>query len=184
MSRDSIIDLSKAGNADEIRSRSKFFELIWMICEFIFVFNPLQLSSGLRVFIIRIFGGQIGRGVIFRQRTKIKYPWKLKIGDNCWIGEEVWIHNQDNVTIGNNVVISQGTFITTGSHDIYIDMKLITRPINIEDGVWITSKCIILMGSHIGSGCIVTPGSVVRNSLEKNSIYGGNPLKFIKLRVK
>ncbi|WP_216360333.1 hypothetical protein [Deinococcus indicus] len=131
---------------------------------------------------LRKFGAKIGKNVIYRQRTRVKYPWKLEIGDNCWIGEGVWLHNQGKLIIGNDVVISQESFITTGSHDTKHSMDLIVRDVIIESGAWITSRCIVLSGVKIGKNSIITPGSVVNKSTEAGNIYGGNPIKFIKER--
>ncbi|WP_281885385.1 WcaF family extracellular polysaccharide biosynthesis acetyltransferase [Paenibacillus sp. YYML68] len=178
----SVIDLSKAGNGDFTRTWPRWLEALWMIIEFILVTNPLQVSSKLRIGVLRIFGAKIGSGVIMRARTRIRFPWNLTIGDNCWIGEGVWISNKGKVVIGNNSVISQESFITTGSHEPYVTMDVIVKPIIIQDGVWITSRCIVLPGVTVGKNSIVTPGSVVNKDLKPNGIYGGNPAKFIKNR--
>ncbi|MFJ8259763.1 colanic acid biosynthesis acetyltransferase WcaF [Peribacillus asahii] len=176
-----IIDLSKASPGN-FRVRPKWFEGIWMIFEFLFITNPLQFSSKLRVVVLRLFGAKIAHGVIMRSRVRVRFPWNLKIGENCWIGEGVWISNKDLVEIGDNVVISQETFITTGSHEVNKTMDTIVKPVIIKGGSWITSRCIILQGVEIGVNSVITPGSVVNRSLKGNEIYGGNPVKFIKKR--
>ncbi len=150
--------------------------------EFCFVTNPIQVSSKLRILLIRMFGGKIDKNVIMRPRVRIKFPWNLEIGNNCWIGEGVWIHNQDKVYIGNNTVISQEAFITTGSHDHYKTMDLITKPVRIGSGVWITSRAMILLGVSIADNAIITPNSVVHRNIEKAGIYCGNPAVLIKER--
>ena len=152
-----------------------------MVAEAIFVRNPLQVSTRLRVAVLRAFGAKIGRGVLMRD-VHVKFPWNLEIGDRCWIGEKVWIHNQGQVTIGHDAVVSQETFITTGSHDIAETMDLIVKPVEIRDGAWVTSRCIIQMGVVIGKNTVVTPGSVVVKSLPSAKIYGGNPAAFIRDR--
>lgn len=117
--------------------------------------------------------------MIFRPRTRVKYPWKLCIGDRTWIGEGAWIHNQDAVSIGDDVVISQEAFITTGSHAHRRDMALITRPVVLESGVWVTTRCIVLGGTIIKTSAIITPNSVVgpNQTLEAAGIYTGNPAR-------
>lgn len=135
---------------------------LWGIFEFLLVTNPLQVSSSLRIRTLRIFGAQIGDGVIFRPRTRVKFPWKLHIGDRCWIGEGVWFHNQDHIYVGHDAVISQEAFLTTGSHAVRKDMGLLTKPIWIAAGAWVTTRCIVLGGSSIGVSSILTPGTVVK----------------------
>jgi putative colanic acid biosynthesis acetyltransferase WcaF len=113
---------------------------------------------------------------------RVKFPWNLEVGDNCWIGEGVWIHNQGQVIIEDNVVLSQESFVTTGSHDIHESMDLVIEPVIVRRGAWVTTRCLVLQGVEIGENAVVSPGSVVYKSLAPDAIYGGNPAKFIRKR--
>lgn len=168
------IDLRTAPGARDTWDRPRALVYLWSIAELLLVTNPWQVSSQVRVAVLRAFGAQIGEHVIFRPRTRVKFPWKLHIGDSSWIGEGVWFHNQDHIFIGDNVVISQETFLTTGSHAHRRDMALITRPITIEPGVWITSRCMVLGGAHIGRSAVVSPMTVVGGKVEPNSVVQGS----------
>ena len=55
-----------------------------------------------------------------------------------------------------------------------------SKPINIEDGVWIGAEVIILPGITIGSGCVIGAGSVVAKDTEKDSLYVGIPARKVK----
>lgn len=167
-----VIDLSKAPGERAAWDQPAWKVYLWALCELIFVTNAWQISSGLRIRVLRAFGAEIGNGVIFRPRTRVKFPWKLHIGDRSWIGEGVWFHNQDHIYIGHDVVISQETFLTTGSHAHRRDMALITRPIVISAGAWITSRCIILGGSEIGRSALVRPATRVGGVVPPNAIWG------------
>jgi putative colanic acid biosynthesis acetyltransferase WcaF len=167
-----VIDLTQAPGERAAWGRSKLTVYAWSAFEMVFVTNAWQISSRLRIAILRMFGAQIGDGVIFRPRTRVKFPWKLVVGDNSWIGEGVWIHNQDLVQIGHNVVISQETFITTGSHAHRRDMALITKPVRIDEGAWVTSRCIILGGTHIQRSALLTPGTVASGTISAGSVWG------------
>lgn len=176
------IDLSKAGNGDFETGRSKIFIGLWLLVEWLFVTNSLQISSKVRILALRAFGATIGDGVIMRQRIRVKFPWRLTVGDRSWIGEGVWIHNQGELTIGSDTVISQESFLTTGSHDIRATMDLVIKPVRIGNGVWVTSRCMVLSGVEIGDNAVILPGSVVDRSVEAQSICGGVPARFIKHR--
>lgn len=167
-----VIDLAQAPGAREAWDRPKTTVYFWGVCELLFVSNPWQVSSRLRIAVLRAFGAEIGSGVTFRPRTRVKFPWKLHIGDGCWIGEGAWFHNQDDVYVGSNVVISQECFITTGSHRASSDMGLVTRPVHIDDGAWVTSRCMVLGGAHVGRSAIVEPMTVVRGAVPANAVYG------------
>ena len=166
-----VIPLAEAPGAGEAWDRPRLVIYLWAVAELLFVTNPWQISSSLRVRVLRAFGARIGSGVIFRPRTRVKFPWKLDIGNDSWIGEGVWFHNQAVISVGSDVVISQESFLTTGSHAIRRDMSLLTSKIVVEDGVWITSRCVVLGGSHIGRSSVIRPMTVVSGVLEPNQIY-------------
>ncbi|WP_217269526.1 hypothetical protein [Goekera deserti] len=136
------------------------------------VSNPLQISSRVRRVVLVAFGATIGEGVLLRPRLRVRFPWKLTVGDRSWIGEDVWLHNQDQLTIGADVVVSQGTFLTTGSHAHRRDMALITAPVVIEDGAWVTARCVVLGGTRIGRSAVVSPGTVVSGNVPAGVVFG------------
>lgn len=168
-----VIDLSQAPGEHAAWDRPVSTVLLWSVLELLLVTNPWQISSAVRVGVLRAFGAKIGRGVVFRPRTRVKFPWKLEIGDSTWIGEGVWFHNQAMITIGSDVVLSQETFLTTGSHAHRRDMALITRPITIADGAWITSRCIVLGGTTVGRSALARPMTVVKGAVAPNSVVSG-----------
>lgn len=170
-----MIDLSRAPGERAAWDRPIWRIYLWSVCELIFVTNPWQISSALRVRVLRAFGAKIGHGVVFRPRTRVKFPWKLHIGDRSWIGEGAWFHNQDHIYVGHDVVISQEAFLTTGSHAHRRDMALMTRPIHISAGVWVTSRCVVLGGTRLGRSALLTPLSVVSGDVPAGAIFGGNP---------
>lgn len=165
-----VIDLSKAPGEGAAWGRPKWVVYLWAIAERLFVTNSWQISSRLRVSVLRAFGAEIGEGVIFRPRTRVHLPWKLHIGDRSWIGEGVWFHNQDHIHVGRNVVLSQETFLTTGSHRHRKDMALVTRPIVIEEGAWVTSRCVVVGGVRIGRSTLVAPLTVVDRDLPEGVV--------------
>ena len=177
-----VIDLSLAGKGNYRAKRSALIELIWFVVEACVINNKLLPLSFIRVALLRLFGAKIGTGCRFVHPLRVKAPWNLEVGDNCWFGVDVWIYNQTLIRIGSNVCISQGTFLTAGSHDTSTTMDLHVAPIIIEDGVWITSKCVVQMGVTIGRSAVVTPLSVVHRSLEAEGVYGGNPCRLIRKR--
>lgn len=183
MSHLPVIDLSKAPGERASWGRAAWVVYLWGLCELLLVTNPLQISSRLRVAVLRAFGAEIGEGVIFRPRTRVRFPWNLHIGARSWIGEGVWFHNQDHVYVEHDVVISQDTFLTTGSHAHRRDMALITRPIVIEAGAWITARCVVTGGARIGLNALIAPLSVVQGEVPSNTIVAGSPCRVVGNRV-
>lgn len=170
-----VIPLAEVPAATTGWGRSKLVVLSWVVAELVFVTNPLQLSSALRIWILRLFGASIGKRVIVRPRTRVRFPWNLQIGDGSWIGDGVWISNREMVSIGHDVVVSQGTFITTGGHAVRTDMRVVSSPIQIEEGAWLTTRCVVLGGSSIGRSAVIEPNTVVRGRVPSNVIWGSLP---------
>ena len=149
---------------------------LWYLCNVFFFKSSLAPHSGLKVFLLRLFGAKVGREVIIKPSVNIKFPWKLAIGDHSWIGEGVWIDNLANVFIGRSVCLSQGAFLLTGNHDFKkITFDLITAAIVIEDGVWIGAAAIVCPGVTCGTHAVLSVASVATGNLEANFIYKGNP---------
>lgn len=177
-----VIDLSLAGKGNYVRRVSRLTEAAWFVIEACVINNKLMPFSALRVALLRLFGAKIGPHCRFVHPLRVKAPWNLEVGANCWFGVDAWIYNQAPIRIGANVCISQGTLLSAGSHDYATNMDLRVAPIVIEDGVWIASKCVVQMGVTIGRSALVTPLSVVHRSLAPEGVYGGNPARLIRRR--
>ncbi len=57
-----------------------------------------------------------------------------------------------------------------------------TKPVIIEDNVWIGCRAIILKGVHIGKNAVVGAGAIVTKDVPEYAIVGGNPAKVIRMR--
>lgn len=157
--------------------------ILWFYTSALIFKNSLFPSSAFKVFLLRVFGAKIGKGVVIRHRLNIKFPWFLTVGNFSWIGEEVWIDNLVPVKISSNVCLSQGTMLLTGNHDYSKStFDLITGEIVLKDGVWIGAKAIICPGVIADEHSVLTAGSIATKNLETNFIYQGNPAVKIRKR--
>ena len=175
-------DLSSYNNS-WYRPGSALKRFLWHYTNVIFFKNGLFPFYGMKIFLLKIFGAKIGKGVLIKPFVNIKYPWFLVIGNYVWIGENVWIDNLANITIGNNVCLSQGAMLLTGNHNYKKkSFDLSIKNINIEDGTWIGAKSIVCPGVTCKSHSILTVGSVATKDLEHYSVYAGNPAEKIRDR--
>lgn len=176
-------DLSLYNNAPFHPGGSALKRLMWFYVNALFLKNSLLPSSRFKIFMLRLFGAKIGKGVTMKPGVNVKYPWHLTIGNQTWVGENVWIDCLVPVTIGNNVCISQGTILLTGSHNYKkTTFDLITSGFVLEDGVWIGAGAIINLGVVAATHAVLTSGSVATKNLEAYSIYQGNPAVKIRSR--
>lgn len=65
-------------------------------------------------------------------------------------------------------------------NSIVNDRPLSSKPVVIENNVWIGELCSVLPGVTIGENSIIGANSVVTKSIPANSITVGNPAKVIK----
>ena len=176
------IDLSKYTTGD-YRPGPFWKVMLWYPFNYFLLHSSLPWPSSLKVFVLRLFGARVGKTVVIKPRVRIKYPWKLSIGNYTWLGEDVWIDSLDTVDIGSNVCLSQGVMLLTGNHD-YTDTEFALRlgQITLQDGVWIGAKAVVCPGVTCHYSSVLTVNSVATKDLDAMSIYSGNPATFRRLR--
>jgi len=174
-------DLSKYDNSSYNPGKTLTVRVLWYFINILFFINPLNPISSLKVFLLKIFGAKIGKGVNIKPSVNIKYPWRLKIGNYSWIGENVWIDNLADVEIGKNCCLSQGVMLLTGNHNYKKHtFDLITGKIILEDGVWIGAKSVVNNNVICRQHSVLSTNSVLSKNTQAYSIYSGNPA--IKIR--
>lgn len=165
------------------KGKSNIIIILWWFIQGTFFRYSLYPMNKWRCFILRLFGARIGKNVKIRPTAKFYYPWKVEIGDNCWIGEDNYFYSLEEIILGSNVALAHSVYLNTGSHDIN-DKKfgLIVKPIKIENYVWIANDVFINLGVTIGEGTVVGARSTVLKSLSSWKICVGTPAKEIKER--
>ena len=177
------MDLLKFNNDSFSRGASVWKEFLWRFAQWVLFRGDFIKFYGFKCYVLGWFGATIGSKVSWKPSVKCTFPWKLTVGDHSWIGEEAWLLNLDEIRIGANVCISQRVFLCTGSHDWAKEsFDLITKPIIIEDGVWICANVFVGPGVTIGENTVVTAGSVVTKDLPAGMICSGNPCVPVKKR--
>jgi acetyltransferase-like isoleucine patch superfamily enzyme len=92
----------------------------------------------------------------------------VTIGARCLIGADVMIFDTD---FHNHAA--------TGRRYSKPDWLQISRPVVIEEDVFIGTRSIVSKGAHIGRGSIIAAGSVVVGAIPPMSIAAGVPAKVI-----
>jgi putative colanic acid biosynthesis acetyltransferase WcaF len=177
------VQLSKFNNDCYSPGRSFLVRALWFFLGEPFVRCSLMPWSALRSCLLRLFGARIGRGAVLKPGVRIKYPWRLSLGDDTWVGEDCWLDNLEQISIGSNVCVSQGAYLCTGNHDWADDsFGLIVKPITLRDGSWVGAKCVIGPGVELGECAVAAAGSVVTKSIPGYEIHAGNPASFVRRR--
>jgi putative colanic acid biosynthesis acetyltransferase WcaF len=178
------VKLSTFNNSNFNKGAGKLKWFLWLLVSSLILKPSWIPFMGVKILLLKLFGAKIGKGLVIKPSVNIKFPWKLVIGNDVWIGENVWIDNLDAVIIGNNVCISQGALLLTGNHDYTLpSFDYRNQPIKVEDGVWIGAKSVVCPGVICKSHSILAVGSIATKNLESYTIYQGNPAKEVRKRI-
>ncbi len=110
----------------------------------------------------------------------------LTIGENTYITANSTIICTDRITIGKDCIISWDVQIMDSDFHHFVsngNKSVVTKPITIEDKVWIGSKANILKGVKICSNSIIATNSLVTKDVPVGVIVAGNPAKVIKENI-
>ena len=111
---------------------------------------------------------------------------KIKIGNNFVFSYGCLFSITKEIEIGDNVMIGEYSSIRDTSHSYndtekpFMNQEDISVKIIIGNNVWVGRGVLILPGAFIEDNVIVAANSLVKGHLYTNSIYGGNPCRFIK----
>ncbi len=162
----------------------KISYLFWLFVSNVFFLTNIPYPNTWKVLLLRLFGAKIGQKAVIKPWVKIKFPWNLTLGDHVWLGEDVWIDNISMVMIDSHVCISQGALLITGNHEYTKShFPLISKPIIIEDGVWVCAKAVVTGGVTLKSHSVLSLACIATKDLDSYYIYGNFPLEKLKPRI-
>lgn len=163
---------------------------------------PESRFHGVKVALLRWAGAKIGTNVRIYSSASFIGVGKLEIGDDVHIGGQVLMTITEGTTlkIGSRIDIGPRVMILTGTHEInplrapdpnatekhawdgHAAGKGASKPVTIEDGVWLGAGSVILPGNTVGEGSVIGAASVVTKSIEPWSVAVGCPAKVIRRR--
>jgi putative colanic acid biosynthesis acetyltransferase WcaF len=172
MSEDGVLQRSLRDfcGAGYDRGRNRLWQAAWFACMNL-IFGAWWCPSRLRPILLRAFGASVGERVFIRHRIRVLWPWKLTIGDDCWIGEDVWLLNLEPIIVGHDVCLSQGVYLCTGGHNRRSpSMEYNNGPIAIGDGAWLATQALVLRGVSVGVGATVGARALVTRDVPDGAI--------------
>jgi putative colanic acid biosynthesis acetyltransferase WcaF len=179
-----VQDLERFRLPENFRGRSGFTVQMWWLVQATLFRGSPQVMYPFRRWLLRIFGAQIGKGVIIRPTSTFTYPWKVTIGDYSWIGDDVVIYSLAEITIGRNVVVSQKSYLCAATHDYRSPtFDIEGLPINIENESWLGADVFVAPGVTVGRGAVVGARSSVYSDLPPMMICVGAPARPCRARL-
>jgi putative colanic acid biosynthesis acetyltransferase WcaF len=153
--------------------------MVMSTVNFLLAVFPLNIS---RLLILKIMRVKIGRNVTIERGLQVEFPWRLSIGDNCYIGKFVYLDCRGGfINIGSSSDISNGALIYTLSHDIQsTDFGTKRGNVVIGERNWICARAIVLPGTSMGIGNVLGANSVFSGVSKNFTLLIGNPAQPVK----
>lgn len=133
----------------------------------------------------------------FYMKENIKYLKRCGIkihGIPNYISSDVYFdgHDYSKITLMDGCVLSREVILLTHDYSIARGIEAIKgktweksktphflKEIYVGENSFIGARVMLLPGTHIGKNCIIGAGSVVKGTIQDNSIVVGNPAKII-----
>ncbi|WP_270547004.1 acyltransferase [Butyricimonas paravirosa] len=130
---------------------------------------PQLVTSKMAIKFYRSKGIIIGKGTFLFNAGSITIdisrPLLLEIGEYC--------------KITSGVIILTHDYSRSVLRRVFGEVIGEARKTIIGDNVFIGMNSIVLMGTHIGSNCIIGAGSVLHGVIPENSVVAGNPARVL-----
>lgn len=134
--------------------------------------------------------GSVATNTRVSNTTHIGNPEKLTIGDHVFIGHFNFLDASNGLTIGEGCQVTN--YISILTHSSHISIRLygkayagadmagyIKGTVVIGAYTFIGPHCVVMPGTKIGKGCIISAYSYVKGEFPDFSIIGGNPAKVV-----
>jgi len=158
--------------------RQKAWRLLWSVVEVTVFRCSFTNMYAWRVWLLRLFGAQIGRQCTIRRTVHVEVPWHLSMGHNSCLGDHCIVYSLGQITLGDRVTVSQYAHLCAGTHDhTRPDLPLLRLPIVIGDDAWIATDVYVGPNVQVGPGALIGARSSIFKDLPAWKICVGSPAK-------
>lgn len=146
-----------------------------------------------RQLILRKLFGSMGENIHVDIDFHCEYGRNIHVGNNVIINMNCTFVDNNRIDIGNRVLIASDVKIYTATHSTDQAIRncsdnpnpafwcnTFSKPIRIEDEVWIGGGAILLPGVTVGKGSVVGAGAVVTKDIPPCTVAVGNPARVIR----
>lgn len=161
---------------NELQMKSK--ELCWK-------YNQTSPSEGeKRQEILKELFGTCHELTFIEPSFRCDYGFNIHTHGLTIINYNCVILDTSTVDIGANAFIAPGVCIACAGHSLDAEQRAgaitTSKPITIEDDVWIGANAVVCGGVTIGKGSVIGAGSVVNKSVPAGVVAAGNPCRVIR----
>jgi maltose O-acetyltransferase len=131
--------------------------------------------------VLRLAGADVAPSTIFWGMPTLVGPGdaasRLSIGELCGLNYGCYFELFAPIVLEPHVAVGHQVMFLTRDHDASDEQRRGTpagaRPIKIEAGCWLGSRCTILPGVTVGAGSVIGASAVVRQDVPPNTLVAG-----------
>ena len=131
---------------------------------------------------LRLAGARVAASSAFWGMPKLVGPGdvasRLEIGELCGLNFGCYFELDATITLAEHVSVGHQVMFLTRVHVPKQTGRSVeasgAKPIRIEAGSWLGSRCTILPGVTVGAGSVVGASVVVREDLPPNTLLAGS----------
>lgn len=135
-------------------------------------------------------GVHFGDGAIINRNSIVQSKaGDIEIGRSVSIGAGSTLVSWSGIRIGDHALLAGGCYLSAGRFEfddlekpIAEQRSYSTGPIVVEENVWIATRVTLLDDVRIGSGSIISAGSIVTGNIPAGSVAHGNPATVVFTR--
>lgn len=139
-------------------------------------------SDEIRAILEEITGNKIDKSTTILLPFNTDFGAHIKLGKDIFINKSCMFVDLGGIELEDNVLIGPGVKILSVNHplDIIKRRDVILKGVKIKKNAWVGAGAIICPGVTIGRNSVIGAGAVVTKDVPDNTVYAGNPAKFIK----
>ena len=132
--------------------------------------NTRPDESEKRASILQKLFGTCSPMTFIEPNFKCDYGFNIHTHGFAFINYNCVMLDTSPINIGENTFIGPGTCLSCAGHPIYPSERIVegistSKPITIENDVWIGANCTVFGGVTIGAGTVIGGGSVVTKDI-------------------
>ena len=151
--------------------------------EYVYMENDRR-NSALPLLDLKNIPARIEPGAIIREMVKIGKDCIIMMGAVINVGAEIGSRTMIdmNAVVGARSLIGKDCHIGAGAVIAGVLEPPSAQSVVIHDHVVVGANAVVLEGITVGKNSVVAAGAVVTKNVKPNSVVGGVPAKFIKIR--
>jgi hypothetical protein len=143
----------------------------------------LTLGDAVHVYSWTAFSVEPAGAIVVGEESTLVGPW-------FWCADQITIGAR--VILSHNVIVADADFhprdpvlrrqdaiAVSPEGDTSRRPPYATRPVTIDDDVWVGIGAIVLKGVHIGAGAKIGAGAVITRDIPAGAIVTGNPAQIV-----